>query len=293
MFQSGEYGWYQPGDIDGSYGAALAISENLSERIHSEKPDDNVGLSYYWFQSSHPHPDLPLFLAVHGIGRNAKDQATLFAPYLESIGGTLIAPVFSQRRFYGYQRLKYLKKGIRSDLALQQLIAHVHRRFGRPRKPVVMFGYSGGGQFVHRFAMAYPRHVKRIAVAAPGWFTFPDKRIRFPRGISETSTLPDLIFDSSRFLKIPSLVLVGDKDVGRDKSLNQRSEIDAQQGRHRLERAKNWIDAMQSAAGRYHYETPLQLHILSGCAHSFRECMETGKMGRPVIRFLFEEYLEN
>ncbi len=291
MFQTEEYGWHYPDAGFSSGGKASAKLAHLSKRIHRVRTDDNVSLSYYWFQSSQPRPDLPLFFAVHGIGRRAKDQARMFAPYVEAIGGTLIAPIFGKRRFAGYQRLKRSQNEIRSDLAARELILHAHHRFEMPSGPVVMFGYSGGGQFVHRFAMAYPRQVKRIAIAAPGWFTFPDKRIRFPQGISEISTLPDLNFDSSRFLRIPSLVLVGDRDVGRGKSLNQRREIDAQQGRHRLERAGKWVNAMRSAAGRYQYNTVFQLQILPGCAHSFADCMETGEMGWPVVRFLFEGYL--
>jgi len=262
-------------------------NDGTSHQVQYTRPTDDVKLAYHWFRSSKPRSDLPLFFAVHGIGRRAEDQARLFAPFIEKIGGTIIAPVFEKRRFAGYQRFKQSKLDIRSDLAFRQLVAHAHLKFGSPHIPIVLFGYSGGGQFVHRYAMAYPRQVKRLAIAAPGWFTFPDKGIRFPRGVAETTSLPDLSFDSARFLKIPSLVLVGDKDVGRDKSLNKRRDIDAQQGRHRLERALCWIDAMRSAAGRYQYETHFQLDILPGCAHSFRDCMANGQMGWAVTRFLF------
>ncbi len=290
---------YQMGRYDGKKAdtgpmcKALMLNKpaELSKHIQFVQPDGKVRLGYHWFRSSSFRPDLPLFFAVHGIGRRAKDQARFFAPLVEAIGGMVVAPVFGKSQFSGYQRLRQTKQDVRSDLAFQHLVAHVHRKLEIPRAPVVLFGYSGGGQFVHRFAMAYPRLVKRMAIAAPGWFTFPDKGIRFPRGISETSVLPDLTFDSARFLKIPSLVLVGDNDVDRDKSLNQRRDIDEQQGRHRLERANSWIDAMRSAAGRYHYETPLQLNTIPGCAHSFRDCMETGQMGWSVIRFLFDGFI--
>ena len=292
MFQIGSFECKKTDAGSNCDGASSSTpSTEPAAHIHFTKTNGKVRLAYHWFRSSCFRTDLPLFFAVHGIGRRARDQVKYFAPLVESIGGTVIAPVFGKKRFSGYQRLKPSKQDIRSDLAFQQLISHARDRFGVPQTSVVLFGYSGGGQFVHRYAMAYPRHVKRIAIAAPGWFTFPDKRIRFPRGISETSTLPDLTFDSSRFLKIPSLVLVGDNDVDRDKSLNQRRDIVAQQGRHRLERAHSWTDAMQSAAGRYNYTTPIELNILPGCGHSFRDCMDTGQMGWSVIRFLFDGWL--
>ena len=99
MFQTGEYGWNPADAGDGSSGAALIKSWFMSERIHFERTADHAGLSYHWFKSSQPRPDLPLFFAVHGIKRQAKDQAKRFAPYIEAIGGTLIAPVFGKRQF--------------------------------------------------------------------------------------------------------------------------------------------------------------------------------------------------
>ena len=258
-------------------------------RIEKKRAANGMDLTYYQFTSSNPCVDLPLFIVVHGIGRRAIDQARLFAPFMEAIGGTLIAPVFESIRFSGYQRLRLSGKGCRPDLALQQLIKKVQGGMEKARQPVVMFGYSGGGQFVHRYAMAYPRQVKRMAVAAPGWFTFPDMRIKFPQGLLKSSALPDLNFDASRFLKIPSMVLVGENDVNRDKSVNQAQEIDHRQGRNRLERADRWIDAMKRSAKRYHYDTPYQFVVVKGCGHSFTSCMEVGQMGWQIIRFLFGE----
>lgn len=277
-------------------GSPVAAGEKKQGKILSQVPRkiiqrriaaDEAALGYYLYASSRPRKDLPLFIAVHGIGRRAKDQARLFAPMIEAIGGTLIAPVFDRIRFAGYQRLGISGKGRRPDLALQHLIRQVQESKQRPRMPVVMFGYSGGGQFVHRFAMAYPRQVKRMAVAAPGWFTFPDIDLRFPQGLMRASALPDLTFDASRFLKIPSMVLVGENDVHRDKAVNREKGIDGQQGRHRLERAGQWRKAMKAAARRYRYNTPYPFRIIPGCGHSFKDCMDTGQMGWQIVRFLF------
>ncbi len=258
-------------------------------RIEKKRAATKMDLTYYRFTPSNPRGDLPLMVAVHGIGRRALDQARLFAPFLEAIGGSLIAPVFTRKRFAGYQQLGRSGKGHRADLALGRLIKEVQGGKGISRQPVVMFGYSGGGQFVHRYAMAYPRKVKRIAVAAPGWFTFPDMSLRFPHGLLSSPALPDLNFDASRFLKIPSMVLVGENDVDRDKNVNQAEDIDLRQGHNRLERAGRWVGAMKSTADRFHYETPYQFVVIPGCGHSFRNCMETGRMGWPVIRFLYDE----
>ena len=244
-------------------------------------------LKYCLYVSHSVRPAIPLFVAVHGIRRGVTNQARQFAPYIDSVGGVLVAPLFQKDRFPDYQRLGRFGRGNRADLALKRILADVSTILGISFPGLVMFGYSGGGQFVHRYAMANPRQVKRIAVAAPGWFTFPDRTQPFPRGIGRTSTLPDVLFDPARFLAVPSLVLVGENDVLRDANLNKHKKIGAQQGANRLDRGQRWVVAMADAASRFQLQTPFTFEKLTDCGHSFMECMQVGETGLKVIDFLF------
>mgnify|MGYP002640863476 FL=1 len=61
--------------------------------------------------------NMPIFVTVHGISRNAREHAKRFAPFAERYGVILIAPVFSQKRFPDYQRLGRKGKGERADIA--------------------------------------------------------------------------------------------------------------------------------------------------------------------------------
>ena len=249
---------------------------------------NDPGLKYCLFVARQLKPGIPLFVAVHGIRRGMHSQARQFAPFVDSMGGVLVAPLFPKRRFPDYQRLGRTGRGERADLALKRIIADVSKILGMSFPRLVMFGYSGGGQFVHRYAMANPRQVERMAVAAPGWFTFPDTQEPFPRGTGRTTLLPDLIFDPARFLKIPTLVMVGERDVLRDANLNKNKKIGAQQGDNRMDRGKRWISAMMASASRFQLGTPFVFRKIPGCGHSFVECMETGQMGRMVVDFLFQ-----
>lgn len=278
------------------------ISHQISDPDHHKKPQvppmargvihrlqvaDDPRLSYCLFISQTMNPELPLFIAVHGIRRGASSQASQFAPFIESIGGVLVAPLFHKRRFRDYQRLGRHGKGDRADMALKRIVADVSEKLGVAYPQLVLFGYSGGGQFVHRYAMANPRQVKRMAIAASGWYTFPDTSQAFPHGIGRSNRLPDIQFDPSRFLEIPTLVLVGEADVLQDSNLNQNKMIDRQQGVNRLERARRWLAAMRAAARQFGLNPPYDFRSLNGCGHSFVECMQSGKMGRTVIDFLF------
>lgn len=250
---------------------------------------DDPDLEYGLFVANRIKPENPIFIAVHGIHRGMLSQARQFAPLIDAVGGVLVAPLFPKRRFPDYQRLGRLGRGDRADLALKRILADVSHHLGLPAAELVMFGYSGGGQFVHRFAMANPRQVKRMAIAAPGWFTFPDQQQPFPRGIGETAALPDVMFDPMRFLRIPTLVMVGENDVVRDANLRTGKKIGSQQGGNRLDRGRHWIAAMSAAASRFGVDTPFRFTTLPGCGHSFIECMKRGGMGRTVLDFLFPD----
>jgi len=259
-----------------------AVESRIEKRRVRRDPD----LTYYLFEARRPRPASPLLVCIHGISRQAEEQALMFAPLVDAVGGTLVAPLFPQNRFPDYQRLGRQGKGERSDLALQRVLGDLAARRGKSCSTISMFGYSGGGQFVHRYAMAYPRQVNRMAIAAPGWFTFPTADFRFPQGLKKTASLPDLYFDPARFLKIPALVLVGENDVSRDGSLNQNAKIDHRQGKNRMERARRWLSAMSRAATQYQYATVYEFLVVPNCGHSFVECMAKGDMGPQIMAFL-------
>lgn len=229
------------------------------------------------------------FIAVHGITRNAEEQAHLFAPFAEHYGVVLVAPLFPEDRFRDYQRLGREGRGERADCALDKIVAEVGSLIGVRSKKLYLFGYSGGGQFVHRYVMAHPERVARVALAAAGWYTFPDPTVEFPLGIKQTSGLPDIRFNLPRFLSVPTCLLVGEKDVLRDPELRKSRRIDRQQGITRLERGKRWIKVMAAAARAYSLDTPYSFQVLPNSNHSFAECMERGNMGRRVFEFLFAD----
>jgi pimeloyl-ACP methyl ester carboxylesterase len=229
----------------------------------------------------------PLFVTVHGITRNAKEHAVYFAPFAEHYGVILVAPLFPKHRFSGYQRLGYEAKGERPDHALDRIVSEAGQLTGAHTDKLFMFGYSGGGQFVHRYALVYPQRVERIVSAAAGWYTFPDPDVVYPRGVKKVPAFPDTALGPARFLRIPASIMVGEQDIKRDDKFRKSQKLDRHQGTTRLERGKNWVTAMRAAARAHHLDTPYDFQVLPGCNHSFKNCMERGGMGRLVFSFLF------
>lgn len=227
-----------------------------------------------------------VLVTVHGISRNAEEHARLFAPFAERYGVVLIAPVFPANRFAKYQQLGKAGHGKRADQTLHQILSEVGTLTGAAINRLYLFGFSGGGQFVHRYAMAYPERVARFMVGAAGWYTFPDATLKYPRGIKQRRDLPDVRLEPERFLKVPGGVVVGERDIKAGSALNKAPHLAEQQGRNRLARAQRWAKAMAAAAHDRGLDTRYVVHILPRCGHSFRRSMRRG-MGKYVFEYLF------
>lgn len=245
------------------------------------------GHVYFLYVPTRGAEGAPLFVTVHGISRNAEEHARLFAPYAERYRVVLLAPLFPGESFPRYQRLGRDGCGERADRVLEEIVAGVGAVTGAATDKLYLFGFSGGGQFVHRYAMAYPSRVARYMVGAAGWYTYPNDSARYPRGIRPREDLPDVRFEPRDFLKVPGGVVIGERDIKINEALNKSPRITVQQGANRLERGLRWIEAMRDAAAALGLSTHYSYFILPGVGHSFRRAMTRSGMGDVVFNHLF------
>lgn len=244
-------------------------------------------LEYFLYVPRVRPAQVKLFVTVHGISRNAFEHATMFAPYAGQYGVVLVAPYFPPERFPDYQRLSRAGRGESSVRVLEQIVREVGQLTGADSERYSLFGYSGGAQFIHRYAMAYPERVAGIVVGAAGWYTFPDDKLRYPLGLMPNPSLPDVTFEPERFLRVPALVVVGERDNKQNGDMRDTQRVDATQGVSRLERGRRWIEAMQQAARARGYDTRYEFRTLPRSRHLFSQCMRRGGMGPVVFGFLF------
>ena len=243
-------------------------------------------LPYYLYVPEQGGRSAPLLVTVHGISRNAKAHAHAFGRLAARHSAVVVAPQFAPKVYHDYQRLGRTWMGPRSDRALERLIDHVGRLTGAATESIFLFGYSGGAQFVHRFAMAHPERIAAAVVSSPGWYTFPDPGRWYPYGIRQTRDLPGVRFDPTAFLKVPILVTVGEFDIARSRSLRRSRFLDLQQGRTRLERAERWVDAMAEAARKHELPASVELAVLGSVHHSFRENVERAGLAEMAVNYL-------
>ena len=256
-------------------------------KVHVRHVGDDAALRYFIYVPKIRNDRAPLFVSVHGISRNAREHAEVFAPLAEQYGVILIAPFFSKRHFGGYQRLGREGGGSRADHAIHLILKEVEKLTGADISKISLFGYSGGGQFAHRYAMAYPDRTLRLVIGAAGWYTYPDETCTFPYGIAPTPRLKEIDFNIKRILQVPACVLVGQWDIKSDPGLNQTARIQQQQGTTRLERGRRWIDAMNQAAMAHGFDTPYEFSILPGVDHDFTRTMKSGQFCQFVFKYLF------
>ncbi len=184
----------------------------------------------------------------------------------------VLSPQFDETRFDNdYQRLN-LGGSRRGDLRLHALVDLVGELLpGIRTDRLLLFGFSGGGQFVHRYAMLHPARVERAVAAGTGWYTFPETGLPYPLGVGADSLPADLAFDMRAFSEVRLLVLVGEDD-GSEGAFTRSTVRDGQrydllelQGVTRAERAQNWVDAVRGIDSET--EIRLRFEILPATGH--------------------------
>ena len=245
-------------------------------------PQDSEGVPYYLFIPQEVDSKAPPLITIHGISRRADEHFAAFKSRAERGGRVLIAPLFTDAGCRRYQQV--ILDRCRADRALFATLREISAATGINVDRFDLFGFSGGAQFAHRFALLHPRRVIRLAVASAGWYTLPDETEPYPYGLAPPSRdrqrfTPKL----EDFLAIPTLVLVGEQDIERDATLRKERRVDQHQGLTRLERGARWSQALRRAAAANDVTAKIRFQALPGCGHSFEDCVRDGRLVETVM----------
>jgi len=225
----------------------------------------------------------PSVIAVHGIQREAAEMADLLVRVVDETGRTVVLPLFDRRH---WRRFQLGACPQRSDWALLRLLTALRSDGLIKPGPIDLSGYSGGGQFAHRFAWLYPHLVNRLCVAAPGWWTFADPSIAYPYGIGPggaPSISACLTANLRQFLDREIVVRVGALDTLRDDKLRVSPELDLQQGLTRVDRAQRWVEHVAAKRVAHGLMPEVDFRILPDCTHSFSDCVAQAGLDRDFV----------
>jgi poly(3-hydroxybutyrate) depolymerase len=228
---------------------------------------------------------LPLLVVVHGTARTAELYRDALAGFAERHGCVVLAPLFpagvgDPEDLHNFKFLSY--RDIRFDRVLLDIVDEVAARYRVDGRRFLLHGFSGGGQFTHRFLYLHPERLAAASVGAPGrvtmldpgrpwWIGTADVAERFGRGI-----------DLEALRRVPVQLVVGEADV-------ETWEINNPGG-------ANWMPGAD-AAGRTRVERLRALHanlaahgidarfdVVPGVGHNGRQVL-------PAVERFFAEVL--
>ena len=135
-----------------------------------------------------PDNDVELVVVMHGTGRQFIQYRDAFAPFGRWNRCIVLCPLFpvGVRGDGDRNGFKRLAEGdIRYDKVLLDMVSEVGERYGKRFDTFALFGYSGGGQFVNRFAYVHPERLWAATIGAPGNVTVLEDSPMYVPGIND------------------------------------------------------------------------------------------------------------
>src|SRR5690606_20725069 len=102
----------------------------------------------------------------------------------------------------------------------------------------ILYGFSAGAQFVHRFMTFVPdNRVVHLVSGSAGTYTMPDYSVNYHYGLKDVVSIAPQA-NLNKFYATKTTIIVGsnDNDIN-DPDLSTTPEANAQ-GKHRVERAE-------------------------------------------------------
>ena len=86
-------------------------------------------------------------------------------------------------------------------------------KFGRRFERFGLFGYSGGGQFVNRYALLHPETLWAVSIGAPGSVTLLDPEQDWWVGVRDAQARFGKAVDAEALRKVAVHMIVGKADL--------------------------------------------------------------------------------
>jgi poly(3-hydroxybutyrate) depolymerase len=193
-------------------------------------------------------PKTQILVTVHGNMRNLIATRDEFADFGLWKNVVVLAPLFPIGVLGNYDKdgFKFIKEGgIRYDLVLLDMIAQARAYCGIPAETFSLFGFAGGAQFAHRFALLHPSQLWAVSVAAPGSVTLFDISKDWWLGIGNVQQHFGTEIDVDALRQLPIQLVVGGADT--DEGTNTNSLVWMPGGREAGETALERLRSLEAS----------------------------------------------
>jgi poly(3-hydroxybutyrate) depolymerase len=200
-----------------------------------------------------------LVVAMHGSGRSMETYRDRFAAFGQYRRCVILAPLFpvgplGDGNPHGFKVLQ--EADVRYDRVLLAMVDEAAAMLGVAFPKFMLFGYSGGGHFAHRFYYLHPQRLHAVSVGAPGSVTLLDDSRDWWVGTRNVQALFGQAIDLDALRAVRVQLVVGAADTETWEIHYSRDSVQYQagindSGRTRIERlatlkdnlARHGIDA--------------------------------------------------
>jgi len=203
-----------------------------------------------------PRPSgYPLVVLMHGTLRQVEGYRAGFVDFAEREQCIILVPLFpvgvtTPLDVDEYKRMEH--GGVRYDEILLGMVDEVSTMYRLRSKKFALHGFSGGGQFVHRFFYLHPDRLSALSIGAPGSVTLLDPTRPWWVGVGGIFARFGIEPDLQAIAAVPVLLVVGDLDtdpadveIARDEPVWMEGINDS--GRTRRERIVSLQRSLEAA----------------------------------------------
>ena len=298
---------FSPGSTTG-VASSLILSPNTTGSFIF---DPQTPLNRPSFEVFYHIPDgdittMPILMVFHGASRNGSSYRDFWIDMANDNDFIVIAPEYSTANYPNLGD-NYLMSNIFDDgdnpspetfndemewtfSTLDPLFEYVKEAASNTRDTYSAWGHSGGAQFLHRFNTYLPNSNLDIAVCSnAGWYTVPETGVSFPYGIDNGQLPPGNL--TTAFSK-KLIVHIGQNDNDPNSpGLRHNTVVDAQQGIHRLERARYYFNTSQTTASNMGLPYNWEKHELPNVNHN-AQLMANDALQFFLLNFLSVDSVE-
>jgi len=218
--------------------------------------------------------EAPIVFVLHGHHRTARAYRDDWAQHAEKYGFMVLAPLFDVETWgrgeYSYASVIGKDGEIRdaskwSYTVIERLFDAVKVATGNESPRYLLYGFSEGGQFVHRLVLLLPeaRYARAVAADA-GWYMMPRFDINFPYGLHGS---PVTEASLKRCLGRDLVLMLGAMDTDPNDPELRKTRQALAQGANRLERGHTFLREAKARAREMSIALSWQVRIVGGVAH--------------------------
>lgn len=158
----------------------------------------------------------PLAVIVHGTNRTAQEYRDRFVDFAEQEQCIILAPLFpcgiiEPGELNNYKFIEY--HGIHYDHVLLEMVDEIAQAYRLDASRFLMYGFSGGGHFAHRFFYLHPRRLLGVSIGAPGVVTLLDEGHDWWVGVRDLEARFGIALDLPAMREAPVQMVIGGDDT--------------------------------------------------------------------------------